>query len=69
MAISISSHSMSFSPLAIMTPTMISAAAVTGAVTTDSSGEKKIVSRNSAEVATELKPVRPPAPTPAADSM
>ncbi len=54
-----------------MTPTMISAGAVTAgtSVTTASSGENSRVTRNSAAVVTEVNPVRPPALTPAEDSM
>src|SRR5699024_1078689 len=62
------SHSISFKAFAIMTPTIIRAGAVTSGVITFKSGEKKSANRKKSAVTTDVKPVRPPTPTPAVDS-
>lgn len=67
----ISNFFQSISPIdeAINTPTMIKAGAVTGAVMTLNSGEKNKASKNKIPVTTAENPERPPAATPADDSM
>jgi len=63
------SSSASVSELIIRYPTMINAAAVAWAGTIPISGAMKMNGRNSAPAITATHPVRPPAPTPAPDSM
>ena len=49
--------------------TMISAGAVASGGTTPAIGEKNIASRNSTPTTTDVRPVRPPSPIPAPDSI
>ena len=53
----------------INTPTMISAGAVTGAVTTDNTGKKNNASKKNPAVTREANPLRAPDATPADDSI
>jgi len=53
----------------IKIPTIIKAGAVTAAVTTLSNGEKNSASKKNPAVTTAVNPERPPAATPADDSM
>ena len=66
-----SSHSISFITVTIIAPTAMSAGAVTQGHLPKScaSGTKKIASRNSNAVTTEVSPVFPPSDTPAALSI
>ena len=67
-AISNLSHSINLKEEAIMTPTIISAGAVTAEVTTDKIGKKNNAKMKHAAVTNEAKPVFAPAATPALDS-
>jgi len=64
-----SSQSISARPEVINTATNSSAGAVANAGTLDASGEKNNASRNRIATTMAVRPVRPPALTPAADSM
>src|SRR3990167_1320113 len=64
-----SSQSISARPHVINTATNSSAGAVANAGTLAANGEKKSASRNRIATPTAARPVRPPALTPAADSM
>lgn len=68
MAISSFFQSIEPSVEAINTPTIIRAGAVTDGVITLSSGEKNNATIKRSAVTTDVKPVRPPAATPEADS-
>ena len=52
----------------IITPTTIKTGAVAALGTTEINGSKKDEKRKQIAVTTDVKPVRPPAPIPAADS-
>src|SRR5699024_7912286 len=67
-ATSILSHSISFKLDTINTPTIINAGAVTDDVTIANNGEKNNARKKNSDVKTDVKPVRPPTPTPVADS-
>src|SRR5690625_386047 len=67
-ATSILPHSISFRLETISTPTIINAGAVTDGVTTASNGEKNSARKKNKDVKTDVRPVRPPTPTPVADS-
>ena len=61
-----SSHFTSANEESIITPTIINAGAVASAGTMPTNGANKVDNRNRPAVTTAVKPVRPPAPIPAA---